>query len=326
MANQNDIDQLIIDYFSGNTDEDSIEELRKYCMESKENCAYVKSKFLIYLSSGSLKDNKYADKEQAFNRFIKRVKNRKRSYSFKRIAYASAAIIILALLPLAGYKYARTSISDNLADIVINNPRGTRTELDLPDGTRVWLNAHSQLIYSKTFGIDNRELTLSGEGFFDVVHNKELPFTIKSGKINIKVMGTRFDFRNYKEEPTATVDLVRGCVMLENDKKQTMTLKHDERMTYNKSTGDMKKNVIDASNSGLWIHGELFFDEVKLEAISKELSMTYGETIEVSDKVKNITFYGNFDTSNQTLDEILKTLSSTKLVKYKHAGDKYILY
>lgn len=54
--------------------------------------------------------------------------------------------------------------------------------------------------------------------------------------------------------------------------------------------------------------------------------MTYGETIEVSDKVKNITFYGNFDTSNQTLDEILKTLSSTKLVKYKHAGDKYILY
>jgi ferric-dicitrate binding protein FerR (iron transport regulator) len=321
----NNIDQLIIDYFSGNADENSLNEIKQYCSESDSNREYVRSKFLIYFSSGSLNDNK-ADEEEAFNRFINRVNNKRRNYWLKRAIAISAAIIIILLMPFVGYKYAKTSFDDNLADIVINAPRGTSTEVELPDGTKVWLNAHSRLTYSKSFGVNNRRITLKGEGLFDVVHNEDLPFTVSSGKVNLKVVGTRFDFRNYTDEPTATVDLIRGKVMLESDSKEKMYLDCNERMTYNKSTGTMSKTSIDASSSGLWIHGELFFDEIPLKDIAKELSMTYNEPIEVSDKVKNITFYGNFDTENHTLDDILRTISTTKLVKYKHVGDKYILY
>lgn len=86
-----------------------------------------------------------------------------------------AAAILIILLPLAGYWGGMETVKSGFSDIVVEAPMGARTKLYLPDGTLVWLNAGSKITYSQGFSVDNRDLTLEGEGYFEVKRNEEVP-------------------------------------------------------------------------------------------------------------------------------------------------------
>lgn len=82
--------------------------------------------------------------------------------------YRVAAVVLLLLLPLATYWQGKEAVKHNFADMVVEAPLGARTKLYLPDGTLVWLNAGSKIVYSQGFGVDDRNLSLEGEGYFEV--------------------------------------------------------------------------------------------------------------------------------------------------------------
>lgn len=95
-------------------------------------------------------------------------------------------------------------------------PLGSRTKLTLPDGTLVWLNAGSRITYSQGFGVGNRKIELIGEGYFEVKRNEEVPFLVKTNSLLVKVLGTKFNFRDYPDDAEAIVSLSEGKVALNN--------------------------------------------------------------------------------------------------------------
>lgn len=214
------------------------------------------------------------------------------------------------------------------ADIVIEAPVGARTCMYLPDGTQVWLNSCSRLTYSQGFGINDRNLKLEGEGYFEVSRNEQLPFIIHTQEVDVTVLGTQFNFKNYADDSEASVSLLSGKVKLSNHLRQeeTLYLQPNEKVTLNKLTGEMKTTRTQVQNSKIWTHDELFFDEELLEDIAKKLMRNYNVKIEVADSLKNTRFYGSFKMSGSTIEQVLETISSTNRMKYKQEKGIYILY
>lgn len=214
------------------------------------------------------------------------------------------------------------------ADIVIEAPVGARTCMYLPDGTQVWLNSCSRLTYSQGFGINDRNLKLEGEGYFEVSRNEQLPFIIHTQEVDVTVLGTQFNFKNYADDSEASVSLLSGKVKLSNHLRQeeTLYLQPNEKVTLNKLTGEMKTTRTQVQNSKIWTHDELFFDEELLVYIAKKLMRNYDVKIEVADSLKNTRFYGSFKMSGSTIEQVLETISSTNRMKYKQEKGIYILY
>ena len=205
---------------------------------------------------------------------------------------------------------------------------GAHTKLYLPDGTLVWLNAGSKIIYSQGFGVDDRRLRLEGEGYFEVMKNEEVPFEINTKELNLRVLGTKFNFRNYPDDEEVTVNLMEGKVALRNGIREMpeLYLTPDEKMVLNKVTGQMVKRSTRAAKANVWINDELFFDEELLEDIAKKLMRSYNVKVEVADSLRNKRFYGSFGISANTIDKILDVMASTQQMNYKYENGVYILY
>ena len=123
--------------------------------------------------------------------FQKRINKAKRSdEQMRRLSWKTwvrvAAVILIMLLPFAGYWQGKEAVKQTFADIVVEAPLGARTKLYLPDGTLVWLNAGSKIVYSQGFGVDDRRLKMEGEGYFEVTRNPDIPFEVKTKEVNLR--------------------------------------------------------------------------------------------------------------------------------------------
>lgn len=332
-----EIDELISQYINGGIDDASLKVLKQWTEISDENALYVRSRMELWFSSGVAGSKVFFDKDEAFIRFKSRVEKETvaehhkqrfiNSRSF-RLFYRVAAVILIILLPFVGYWGGMKTVKSGFSDIVVEAPMGARTKLYLPDGTLVWLNSGSKMVYSQGFGVDNRNLTFEGEGYFEVTKNEELPFEIKTRELDLTVLGTKFNFRNYSGDEEAIVNLIEGRVKLKNELKASadMYLQPNEKAVLSKETGRMTKSKINASNSMLWTQNELYFDEVLLEDIAVQLSRSFDVKIEVADSLKGRRFYGSFKIVGSSIDEVLETISSTGRMKYKFENNRYTLY
>lgn len=328
----NDIDKLIISYLSGELDDNSFSELKRWSMESEANRIYVRNQLEIWFSSGISSDDTFFNKNKGFDFFRQRITEVEKNKGFRRISwkvvYRVAAVFLILLLPLTAYWQGKESVKHNFADIVVEAPLGARTKLYLPDGTLVWLNAGSKIVYSQGFGVDDRNLSLEGEGYFEVIKNEKLPFIVETRELNVKVLGTKFNFKNYPEDEEVTVNLMEGKVALQNELKKmpALYLAPQEKMVLNKRTGIIKKSKTYVEYSNAWSRNELFFDEELLEDIAKKLMRSYDVKIQVADSLRNKRFYGSFKIIGNTIDEVLRAIASTNRMQYKYEDEKYILF
>ena len=332
-----EIDNLISKYLTGDIDTQSLKALTEWSRESSENSLYVRSKIELWFSSGVAGSTASLDKEKAFERFKTRVEKATvaekqkqrfvRSRSF-RIFYRVAAAILIILLPLAGYWGGMETVKSGFSDIVVEAPMGARTKLYLPDGTLVWLNAGSKITYSQGFGVENRNLDLEGEGYFEVKRNENVPFEIRTKELDLTVLGTKFNFRNYADDEEVVVNLLEGKVRLKNElvSSADVYMSPNEKVVLSKESGHMVKTKINASNSNLWTKDELYYDELLMEDIAKQLSRSFNVKIEVADSLKNQRFYGSFRIVGNSIEEILETISSTNRMKYKYENNRYVVY
>lgn len=328
-----DIDLLIIRYLSGKLDKESFAELRRWSLESESNRKYVRNKLEIWFSSGVADTAVRFDKDKAFSLFKQRVvETEKKQKLMLRFSWKTfmrvAAVVLILMIPFVTYWQGKQAVKQNFADMVVEAPMGAHTKLYLPDGTLVWLNAGSKIIYSQGFGVDDRRLRLEGEGYFEVMKNEEVPFEINTKELNLRVLGTKFNFRNYPDDEEVTVNLMEGKVVLRNSIREMpeLYLTPNEKMVLNKVTGQMVKNSTRAAKANVWINDELFFDEELLEDIAKKLMRSYNVKVEVADSLRNKRFYGSFGISANTIDKILDVMASTQQMNYKYENGVYILY
>lgn len=328
-----DIDLLITRYIAGELDKESFSELKRWSLESESNRKYVRNKLEVWFSSGAADTTVHFDKDKAFSLFRQRVAESQRKqektirFSWKTFTRVAAVVLVL-LVPFATYWQGKQAVKQTFADMVVEAPMGAHTKLYLPDGTLVWLNAGSKIVYSQGFGVDDRQLSLEGEGYFEVMRNEEVPFEINTKELNLRVLGTKFNFKNYPDDEEVTVNLMEGKVALRNGIKEMpeLYLTPNEKMVLNKTTGQMVKSSTKADKANVWINDELFFDEELLEDIAKKLMRSYNVKVEVADSLRNKRFYGSFGISANTIDKILDMMASTRQMNYKYENEVYILY
>ena len=327
------IDRLIDQYLAGTLDKESFAELKRWSLQSEDNRIYVRNRLEVWFSAGGTDGAIQFDEEKAFSLFKQRIARAERKQAhILRLSWKTflrvAAVLLILVLPFVGYWQGKEALKSTFADMVVEAPMGAHTKLYLPDGTLVWLNAGSKIVYSQGFGVEDRQLELQGEGYFEVTKDEKVPFVITTKEVNLKVLGTKFNFRNYPDDEEVTVNLMEGRVALHNGIKAMpeLYLNPDEKMVLNKLTGEMTKTRTKAVRSNIWIKDELFFDEELLEDIAKKLMRSFNVKVEVADSLRNKRFYGSFKITGNTIDKILETMASTEQLQYRYENDVYILY
>jgi transmembrane sensor len=284
----------------------------------------------LWVSSAVADDTQQYDVDQAFERFRKRTgldQSGRQSYKWYRTwSVAAVAIVLLGLITVTAYWQGSRQIQSNFSDIVVEAPLGSKTKLTLPDGSTVWLNAGSKMIYSQGFGVSDRRLAFQGEGYFEVEKNDEMPFLVQTHDVNVTVVGTKFNFRNYPEDEEAVVELLEGKVALENQLKEEAVryLSPNEKMVLHKATGEMDITSAKVKEATLWTENILLFDEDLLPDIVRKLERSYHVRIEIENEdLKQARFYGQFNQLEQNIYEVLDMLVETGRLEYQEK-DKVI--
>ena len=321
------IDELIANYLTEGLDKNALDELKTWIAASAENQQYFIRQREIWFSAVSREAASVYDKDKAFENFRNRVESQKeiqstsrRGFSLSALWRYAAVVAVIIAVGCISYWQGEVNVKDTFADISVEAPLGSKTKLYLPDGTLVWLNAGSRMTYSQGFGVDNRKVELEGEGYFEVKRNEKIPFFVKTKDLQLQVLGTKFNFRDYPEDHEVVVSLLEGKVGLNNllREEKEAVLSPDERAVLNKANGLLTVESVTASNASQWTDGYLFFDEELLPDIAKELERSYNVKIHIAnDSLKTFRFYGNFVRREQNIQEVLEALASTEKMQYK---------
>lgn len=321
------IDELIANYLTEGLDKNALDELKTWIAASAENQQYFIRQREIWFSAVSREAASVYDKDKAFENFRNRVESQKeiqstsrRGFSLSALWRYAAVVAIIIAVGCISYWQGEVNVKDTFADISVEAPLGSKTKLYLPDGTLVWLNAGSRMTYSQGFGVDNRKVELEEEGYFEVKRNEKIPFFVKTKDLQLQVLGTKFNFRDYPEDHELVVSLLEGKVGLNNllREEKEAVLSPDERAVLNKANGLLTVESVTASNASQWTDGYLFFDEELLPDIAKELERSYNVKIHIAnDSLKTFRFYGNFVRREQNIQEVLEALASTEKMQYK---------
>ncbi len=240
-----------------------------------------------------------------------------------------AAIVTIAFMLGIGTMYLNPIVTtvDKLSMQTAKSGKMERKLVTLPDGSKVWLNAESSLYYPSQFDADKRIVHLEGEAFFDVVKNKNAPFTVKVDKLSIRVLGTSFNVRSYGGDDEIETTLVTGAVEIEKESTTPLSkdinlasLSPNERVTFSKKSISLKKAVVETQYYTSWKEGKLLFHNEKLETVVKRLSKWYGVNINIQDDaVKQCRITLKID--NESLKQVLNILKMTTPVKYNYSDN-----
>ncbi|WP_408030357.1 FecR family protein [Tenacibaculum xiamenense] len=275
-------------------------------------------------------ENKVFEDDQHRNRIKSDIKSsiarrKKRVLTFK-ILKAAASIAIL--FSLASLYFLNNTHNEQQIEIAQNDVKetqyGQKFTLTLSDGTIVKLNSDSRIIYPKKFSGSTREIELEGEAFFDVAHNPDKPFIIKTGDLSTKVLGTSFNIQAYKESKNIEVTLATGKVALYNKNKLTSNLTPSEQASFSKTSGELNIKKVDISKYIEWKEGVLRFENTSLAEASIKLEKWFGVQFKFeNDQIKNCHFTGVF--KNESLQNILDNISFIKPnITYKFNNDKNV--
>lgn len=334
---RHDRNELIAEYLSGNLEPARKAELEDWVNESDENRRYFMRCEEIWFSAVSEEELGKYDADKAFEAFRRKVevagKRTARVGTGRRwrtvLRYA-AAVAVLCLVAHFAYRQGGQDLQDTLAQIEVEAPEGSQTRMRLPDGTLVVLNAGSRMVYGQDFGVENREVELEGEGYFEVTHQEEKPFRVSSKNISLTVLGTKFNFRDYSQEDEVVVSLREGRVQLFNrlHEEPSLQLKPAERMVMSKREGRMKQEQLATESYLKWMEGKLEFDGMPLKEVVRILARAYGFSIVVEEdsEVGDLRLYGSFDRNRQGLKDILTILQSTGKIECKVEENTVIIY
>ncbi|MBS1663712.1 MAG: DUF4974 domain-containing protein [Bacteroidetes bacterium] len=230
-----------------------------------------------------------------------------------RFMLAVAATVVIAVVSI----YLLTVKKNKSENMVMTKP-GSKSKVILPDGSQVWLNADSKLTYGK----DNRDVTLSGEAYFDIARDKDHPFIIHAGSIEVKVLGTILNVRSYSNEPAEAV-LISGSieVSLRNNPDRKIILKPNQKIEHPFKAPEMLltkahfKQEDSTATEILWTKNKLAFDQESLEDVAAKIERWYNVKVTIADEsLKKTEYSGVFE--DESLEQVMEALRLTGDFKY----------
>jgi ferric-dicitrate binding protein FerR (iron transport regulator) len=270
-----------------------------------------------------------------------------------RLILRIAAILIPAFMlggVISYMVFNNPEVKEKITYHEIRTPLAARSEVILPDGSSIWLNAGSSIKYSNLFNRKNRDIILNGEGYFKVARNTDLPFNVKTGDLNIQAVGTEFNVKSYDDEGIIETTLVEGKIAIQQDRRNNKSIyldsnqkavyvKNNKKLTVEdlKAVRETKPEVlklkkgimyvaehIDPAPIVAWKENRLILKSEELSNLLIKLERKYDVSFEFeSESIKKFRFSGTLE--NETLTQVLDFIKLSAPIDYRLEGKKVFI-
>jgi len=324
---------IIEAYFSKNQPEDLQKSFVLWLCEARDSLEKDEVLFGIWENIQADAD---ASTEQSFRDVMAKASDESTSHLAVRRAWKkwsrAAAVLLLPLLSMAlTYVYMQHHNASQNADLQWTEcivPNGELRSVTLPDSSKVQLNAGSILIYPQHFG-RTRQVYLNGEAYFSVTHNRQHPFIVKTGDLNVEVLGTVFDVSAFANDEQSFVTLESGKVNVQfrDNRHPAVTLSPNEQVCLNHIKGTVEKRTVNVAPVIAWTQGNLIISRLRIEEIARIIERKYNLKVYVnSGRYPNelISMKLMHDEGVSEMMEILQDL--VPKLKYKIDNDELYIY
>ncbi len=313
------ISVLIFDYLNGTIPDDLRQVVEDWKAENKEEFEGYRKVWESTVLMSEMQSYDAARALQKVNRKISRISSGNWIHYMQKIAATLLIPVILASL-LYIHFLNNSNRQDEIVWQTIETLPGQKSNIKLPDGTSVWLNSETKLTYPVPFSRESREVQISGEAFFDVAKVDDCQFIVDMGKIDIKVLGTKFNVSNYLIDDRLEIVLESGKIELCSDenaaKNAQLILNPGEKAVYNKLEEKLTVHTVQADWYTAWIKGKLIFrDEPMNEVVSKLNHWYNAEIVITNPAISQYTYTATFQ--NESLDQVLELLKISAPLEYK---------
>lgn len=310
-------DALLGAYLAGETDRQETQAVEQWIAASPENRAHADALRRIWNEAPSVANLSQFDTDVAWQNVSTQLRAPKNNFrTFWRIAAAAAVVITIGL---AGWFMLRDTAQPQVYSSTTNT-----TTIKLADGSTVTLNKNSKLTASATFGKEQREVTLEGEGFFEIAKDAAHPFIVHAGKLDVKVLGTAFNI-NARRTDSIMVTVEHGRVRCASASSDSVILQKGEAARFTASDNVVKKLDNGNRNAFAWKTHDFDFQATPLSEVAEQLNEVYGVRIVLkTEALKNcpVTIPS---LHQKSLDYILNMLEATLGVTIQHQGELYVI-
>lgn len=265
-------------------------------------------------------------KEDIFLEVNRRIHhNLRKRFWLKASAIAASIALLLGVSNYISYHEGYKNQNGQMVEMI--NPMGMRSSIVLSDGTRVILNAGTTLSYPAAFVSSQREVKVNGEAFFEVSHDKKHPFIVSAENVKVKVLGTKFNVKAYKEDDHIEVTLSEGKVGVGlGEDYDMMYISPGQQALFNKMKQSFSKYEVNLDYYTSWKEGKFHFKSVTFQEIAKQLGRRFNVHISVEPaKLQRTVFSGDF-VRGENLEQILRIITADKRTDYTMRGDSICIY
>ena len=322
-----DIEIIISRYLSKEATPEEIKVLDDWISATPENYRNFLSQENVWEVSHPAFNPEEIDVDSAHRKVMEQILHQNQpvsvrpKLSFLHYWQQVAAILLLPLLILSAYLYFKpaSQIAETYQELF--TPYGTWSVVNLPDGSKVWLNAGSSLKYPTQFNDKQRVVSMQGEAYFEVESDKEHPFIVKTKQLTVEATGTAFNVNAYAPDHVAAVTLVKGKVAVTLDQKKTISLSPGEKIDYNLATSLYNVNKTNTYKWCSWKDGILIFRDDPLEYVFKRLGQTYNVEFILKDaELGKYSYKATFE--GESLNEILRLLEMSAPIRCKEVSNR----
>ena len=328
MANFEIDEEVLVAFLKGELDAAQAAAVEAWYDRSAANRRMLGQVYYILYVSDRITDAAGIDVERSLRQFKRRM-HAGRRISLRRSAVRIAAAAVIAAVLLAG-GLTTVLLSKRLAQpVTVVTQLGERSQVVLPDGTKVWLNSSSSVEYVAPFFSRQRRVKMEGEAYFEVEHDRRAPFVVSTNGLDIEVLGTRFNIRNDDNEHRVTTVLLEGAVKAyaSGREQASVRLHPAQQLVFDTRTHAMRlTDCPSAERSINWIDGRFCFEHDTFGEIVAELKRYYNVDIRFMDnRLRDMRFSGNFRVEDG-IYHIMSVLQLTYKFNYRIAGNDIELY
>lgn len=321
-------DQLLIRFLTHDYSPEDLKEINHWIAQDKANADWLFEMERIWIMKDEIR---FSDEEvisRSYNQFLSSKKNnlaplpqKKRNRLFTWVKYGAAAIVLLLL----SFNIYRSQYGEDTPAInMIETQKGEKVSVTLSDGTKVWLNAETKFTYPSGFGRKKREVTIEGEGYFEVARNEQKPFVLNGKEFNIHVLGTQFNVNAYPGEDVS-IALKEGKINVEvKEAESQLELNPSDHLRLT-ADGQTILEKIDVATINSWTKGEFIFVAQPLVVILRSLERSFNVPIVLEEESLSSELFNCRAQSGTSLRGILKLLRDTRKMNYRIENDSIII-
>lgn len=325
MGKKEDIELIIYRNLMGSATDQDRAELHLWLNSSEENRLKFREYNMIFTVLNPSFDPEKIDLEKAHSRVFREIKSLDK-FALKNILYywqRLASILILPLGFIFVYFILETQKDLSSADVVQNvtSPHGMTSQIDLPDGSKVWLNGGSQLTYSLNEKAKKRVVKLNGEAYFEVFADKTNPFIVTTDKATVTAIGTAFNVEAYNKDSITAITMTNGHVDVVFGEESAVKMKAGDRIYFNHLTAHYELTQTDSYKWCAWKDGLLIFRDDPLAYVFKRLEIMFNVEIKIKDQsIAQLPYRATFE--GEPFPEILHLLEMTAPIHFYFAPRK----